>query len=40
MEHEDSKALLVGTELTDTLEGVTIDCQDTPEESQLVMSRG
>ena len=39
VEHEDSKVLLVGTELTDTLEGVTIDCQDIPEGSRLVMSK-
>ncbi len=39
VEHGDSKVLMIGTELTDTLEGVTIDCQDTAEGSRLVMSK-
>ena len=39
VEHEGSKVLLVGTELTEFLEGVTIDCQDSPEGPRLVMTR-
>ena len=40
VEHEGSKILLVRAELTTQLEGVTIDCQDTPEGPQLVLSKG
>ena len=39
VEHEGSKVLLVGTELTEFLEGVTIDCQDSPEGPHLVMMK-
>ena len=30
IEHEDSKVLLVERNLTDTLQGITIDVEDTP----------
>ncbi len=39
VEHEDSTVLLVGTELSEHLEGVTIDCQDSPEGPHLVMTK-
>ena len=39
VEYEGSKVLLVGTELTESLEGITIDCQDTPEGPRLIISQ-
>ena len=39
VEHGGSKVLLIGTELTESLEGVTIDCQDSPEGPRLVMTK-
>jgi Fe-S cluster assembly iron-binding protein IscA len=39
IEYEGSKVLLVGSELAEPLDGVTIDCQDTPEGARLVMSK-
>ena len=38
VEHEGSKVLLVGQELTEVLERVTIDCQETDERARLVIS--
>jgi len=38
VEHEDSKVLLVEKELADTLQGITIDVEDTPEGARLVIS--
>jgi len=38
VEHEDSKVLLVEKELADTLQGITIDVEDTPEGTRLVIS--
>jgi Fe-S cluster assembly iron-binding protein IscA len=38
IEHEDSKVLLVEKELADALEGITIDAEDTPEGTKLVVS--
>ncbi len=37
VEHEDSKVLLVEKELADTLEGITIDVEDTPQGAKLVI---
>ncbi len=39
VEHEGDKVLLVESELSDALEGVTIDCQETPEGRSLVVSK-
>ena len=38
VEHEDSKVLLVEKNLADTLQGITIDVEDTPEGAKLVVS--
>ena len=38
MEHEESKVLLVEEDLADTLQGITIDIEDTPEGARLVIS--
>jgi len=38
VEHEDSKVLLVEKELADTLQGITIDVEDTPQGAKLVVS--
>ncbi len=38
VEHEDSKVLLVEKDLADTLQGITIDVEDTPEGAKLVVS--
>ena len=38
VEHEDSKVLLVENDLSDTLQGITIDVEDTPEGARLVIS--
>ena len=38
VEHEDSKVLLLETELADTLQEITIDAEDTPEGTRLVIS--
>ena len=37
IEHEDSKVLLVEKNLADTLQGITIDAEDTPEGTKLVI---
>ena len=37
VEHEDSKVLLVEKDLADTLQGITIDVEDTPEGARLVI---
>jgi len=37
IEHEDSKVLLVGKNLADTLQGITIDIEDTPEGAKLMV---
>ena len=39
IEHEGAKALLVAPELASVVEGVTLDVQDTPEGSKLVISK-
>jgi len=39
VEHEEAKVLLIGEELADVVEGVTLDVQDTPEGSKLVISK-
>jgi Fe-S cluster assembly iron-binding protein IscA len=39
VEHEDSKVLLVEKDLADTLQGSTIDVEDTPEGARLAISR-
>ena len=39
VEHGGSKVLLIGTELTEILEGVTIDCQDSPEGPNFIMTK-
>ena len=36
IEHENSKLLLTEKELADTLQGITIDVEDTPEGTKLV----
>jgi len=38
VEHEESKVLLVEEDLADTLQGITIDIEDTPEGARLVIS--
>ena len=38
VEHEESKVLLVEKELSDKLEGITIDVEDTQEGTKLVIS--
>jgi Fe-S cluster assembly iron-binding protein IscA len=38
IEHEDSKVLLVEENLADTLQGTTIDVEDTSEGAKLVIS--
>ena len=38
IEHEDSKVLLVEKNLADTLQGITIDVEDTAEGAKLVIS--
>jgi Fe-S cluster assembly iron-binding protein IscA len=38
IEHDDSKVLLVEKDLADTLQGITIDVEDTPEGARLVIS--
>ena len=40
VEHEGSKVLLVGQELIELLEGLTIDCQETDKGAHLVISGG
>ena len=40
VEHEGAKVLLVGQELSQVLEGVTIDCQETAEGTRLTIYRG
>ena len=40
VEHEGAKVLLVGQELSQALEGVTIDCQETSEGTRLTIYRG
>ncbi|MFC2058216.1 hypothetical protein ACFLTS_01035 [Chloroflexota bacterium] len=37
IEHQGSKMLLVGKELADILDGLTIDCEDSPEGPSLIM---
>ena len=39
VEHEDSKVLVVEENLASSLEGVTLDTQDTPEGPKLVVSQ-
>ena len=39
VEHEGSKALLVGQELSSVVDKVTLDTQDTPDGTKLVISR-
>ena len=39
VEHEDTKVLLVASELAPVVEGVTLDVQDTPEGPKLTMSK-
>jgi len=39
VEHEDSKVLLVEKDLADTLQGSTIDVEDTPDGAKLGISR-
>ena len=39
VEHEGAKVLLVGKELGEVLEGVTIDSQESPEGQRLVISK-
>ena len=39
VEYEGAKALLVAPELASVVEGVTLDVQDTPEGSKLVISK-
>jgi len=38
VEHEGSKLLLVEKDLADSLQGITIDIEDTPEGARLVIS--
>ena len=38
VEHEDSKVLVVERELADTLQGITIDVEETPEGARFVIS--
>ena len=38
IEHEGSKVLLVEKNLADTLQGITIDVEDTPQGAKLVIS--
>lgn len=38
VEHEESKVLLVEKDLADTLQGITIDVEDTEEGAKLVVS--
>jgi len=40
VEHEGAKVLLVGQELSQALEGVTVDCQETTEGTRLTIYRG
>jgi len=39
VEHEGSKVLLVGQELSDQVDGVTLDVQDTPDGPRLAVFR-
>lgn len=39
VEHDGFKVLLVGRELSGTLDGVTLDVQDTPDGKRLVVSK-
>jgi len=39
VEHEGSKVLLVGRRLATSLDGVTVDIEDTPEGPQIVVFR-
>ena len=39
VEHEDSKVLVVEENLASSLEGVTLDAQDTPEGPKLVVTQ-
>jgi len=38
IEHEESKVLLIGKEMTEAVDNLTLDVQDTPEGKQLVLS--
>ena len=38
VEHEGVKVLLVGAELADAVDGLVIDCEDTPEGRRLIVS--
>ncbi len=38
VEHEGVKVLLVGAELTDTVDGLVLDCKDTPQGRRLAIS--
>jgi len=38
VEHEGSKVLLVEKDLTDALQGIAIDVEDTPQGAKLVIS--
>ena len=40
VEHEGAKVLLVAPELAPVVEGVTLDVQDTPEGTKLVVLKG
>ena len=39
VEHEGSKVLLVDDEVSGALEGLTIDCEETPQGPRLVLSK-
>ena len=39
VEHEDQKLLVVEKDLADSLQGITMDVQDSPEGSRLVISQ-
>jgi len=38
VEHEGDKVLLVGAELTDAVDGLVLDCKDTPEGRRFTIS--
>lgn len=40
VEHEDTKVLLVAPDLAPTVEGVTLDVQETEEGTKLVVNKG
>ncbi|HUV45556.1 MAG TPA: hypothetical protein VMW45_00600 [Dehalococcoidia bacterium] len=39
VEHEETKVLLIGEELADTVDGLTLKTEDTPEGPKLVIRR-